>query len=136
MSNVGTSLHCLLSLRRVRTTWSIVTLVKFLPELGDNFSTGSVGGRSMDEKLGSPDSSGHPREHAARRRSVRGFTVLLWGTVAIAASAIVAATFEARTSYVQSRLFSGIAKTLTYDVKPGPSDNIAFPRGGPDDKRK
>jgi membrane peptidoglycan carboxypeptidase len=43
---------------------------------------------------------------------------------------------EARTSALQSRLLSRYAAKLTYRVEPGPSDAIAFPRGGPFDEQR
>jgi membrane peptidoglycan carboxypeptidase len=42
---------------------------------------------------------------------------------------------EARTSYVQSRLFSGMAERMTFAVHPGRSDTIRFPKWGPYDDR-
>jgi membrane peptidoglycan carboxypeptidase len=40
---------------------------------------------------------------------------------------------EARTSALQARLFARWAASLSWEVQPGPSPRIAFPRGGPFD---
>jgi membrane peptidoglycan carboxypeptidase len=42
---------------------------------------------------------------------------------------------EARTSFLQSRIFSHIAREMTFSVGAGPSDTIRFPTGGPYDQR-
>src|SRR5215470_1555584 len=43
---------------------------------------------------------------------------------------------ELRTSAIQSWLLSRYAATLSYEIKPGPSSSIAFPRGGPFDAQR
>ncbi|NJO67619.1 MAG: glycosyl transferase family 51 [Rhodospirillales bacterium] len=62
---------------------------------------------------------------------------LLAGGVAIGALALVAwgALIEADRSHVQSRLFSKLAKEMTYDVDAGPTSHIRFPDNGPYDQR-
>lgn len=42
---------------------------------------------------------------------------------------------ESQTSLMQAELLSDYAKTLTYDVEPGPSDSIRYPKKGPFDTR-
>jgi len=42
---------------------------------------------------------------------------------------------EARTSYLQSRLLSRWAADMKFVVRPGPTDTIRFPEGGPYDRR-
>ena len=42
---------------------------------------------------------------------------------------------EARTSYLQSRLLSRWAADMKFVVRPGPTDTIRFPKGGPYDRR-
>ena len=44
-------------------------------------------------------------------------------------------SIEARTSYVQSRIFSSMARKMHFTVRSGPSDTIVFPKWGPDDER-
>src|SRR5215470_3303269 len=43
---------------------------------------------------------------------------------------------ELRTSAIQSWLLSRYAAQLSYEIKPGPSASIAFPRGGPFDAQR
>jgi membrane peptidoglycan carboxypeptidase len=43
---------------------------------------------------------------------------------------------EFRTSAIQSRLLSRYAANFSWEVQPGPSPNIAFPRGGPFDAER
>jgi len=43
---------------------------------------------------------------------------------------------ELRTSAIQSWLLSRYAATLSYEIKPGASSSIAFPRGGPFDAQR
>ncbi len=42
---------------------------------------------------------------------------------------------EIRTSFLESRIFSYLARNMTFSVGPGPSDTILFPTGGPYDQR-
>ncbi|MCF4978886.1 glycosyl transferase family 51 [Pseudomonas gessardii] len=57
--------------------------------------------------------------------------LLLMGVLALA----YAASREMRTSTWQARELSRFAATLTYQVRPGPSDAIVYPGNGPFDKR-
>jgi membrane peptidoglycan carboxypeptidase len=58
---------------------------------------------------------------------------LLVGSVALAALAGLAwlTAAEIRSSWLQAGLLSKFARTLTYEVEPGPSPSIAFPVQGP-----
>ena len=81
--------------------------------------------------------SRHRHGDPGRRSPLPGLVaVLRW------ASALVALVLlgwglvsEARTSYLQSRLLSRWAADMTFEVRPGPSDAIRFPRWGPYDER-
>jgi membrane peptidoglycan carboxypeptidase len=42
---------------------------------------------------------------------------------------------EARTSYLQSRIFSSLARKMSFPARAGPSDTIVFPKWGPYDER-
>ncbi|HLT01818.1 MAG TPA: hypothetical protein VK001_06555, partial [Geminicoccaceae bacterium] len=42
---------------------------------------------------------------------------------------------EIKTSWLQSELLSRTARSLSFDVQPGPSDAIRFPTTGPYDRR-
>ena len=42
---------------------------------------------------------------------------------------------EARTSYLQSQIFSHFARETSFSVEPGPSETIVFPKWGPYDER-
>ena len=42
---------------------------------------------------------------------------------------------EARTSYLQSRIFSKLTRDMRFVVRPGPSGNVRFPKWGPYDER-
>lgn len=53
--------------------------------------------------------------------------------VTMVCGALVA--FEARTSWLQARLLSDLARELTYSLERGPSDAIRYPAGGPYDHR-
>src|SRR5215469_6290931 len=46
-----------------------------------------------------------------------------------------ALSVEARTSYLQSRIFSHFAEKTNFTVRPGPSETIVFPKWGPYDAR-
>jgi membrane peptidoglycan carboxypeptidase len=62
--------------------------------------------------------------------------VLRWVTVAAILGLLVwGIVIEARSSYLQSLMFSRLAKNLTFSVAPGPSDTIIFPKYGPYDER-
>ncbi len=76
-----------------------------------------------------------------RRRSwpglfLRTITVLRWG-VAAALLALFAwgVVAEARSSFLQSRIFSRLTRHMGFTVAPGPSDAIVFPKYGPYDER-
>lgn len=45
------------------------------------------------------------------------------------------ASFEIRTSWGQSKVLSSYAEKINFDLQPGPSDQILFPRRGPYDVR-
>ncbi len=51
-------------------------------------------------------------------------TLLCWGLAA-----------EARTSYLQSRIFSNLTRNMSFTVRSGPSRTIRFPKAGPYDER-
>ena len=44
---------------------------------------------------------------------------------------VVLVMYEMRTSWLEAREFSRYAKTLTYELKPGPSKALHFPEDGP-----
>ena len=73
-----------------------------------------------------------------RRRSkfIAAIAALRW---IVAASVMIAvgwgATWEMRTSYFQSVLFTRLAAGLMFAVKDGPSEAIRFPKSGPYDER-
>lgn len=84
--------------------------------------------------------SGRSRRH--RRRPDRGrlfghiVGALRWAT-ALAALALIGwgIAAEIRTAYLQSRIFSALARKMTYRLEPGASRTIIFPKGGPYDQR-
>lgn len=60
-------------------------------------------------------------------------SLLRWTFLGLAT--LGAILYEVRTSAVQSRLVSRYNKELSYDLGPGSSPTIVFPRGGPFDER-
>ncbi len=82
---------------------------------------------------------GRRRRRQARDRSrLFGHIViaLRWAT-ALAVLALLGwgIAAEIRTSFLQSRIFSALARNMTFSVEPGASDTILFPKGGPYDQR-
>ena len=70
-----------------------------------------------------------------RRRARRAGAVALV-TVAVAILTVAAvAWLEVRTSFLQSRYFSALARELTFRVEPGPSPSWRAPRAAPYDTR-
>ena len=67
----------------------------------------------------------------------RVLTLIIWLLVLVllAAAGLFIAD-ELRTSRLQSKEISRYAQTLTYDVQPGPSHAIVYPKEGPFDKRQ
>ncbi|OPB10331.1 transglycosylase domain-containing protein [Pseudomonas synxantha] len=81
---------------------------------------------------GSPDPAPLPKNKPQPRYVRR----LFWLIVLMALVALgFAATKEMRTSRLQAQELSRLARTLTYQVQPGPSDAIAYPGAGPFDRR-
>ena len=81
---------------------------------------------------GSSDPAPFP-QHKPRPRYVRR---LFWLIVLMALVALgFAAVKEMRTSQLQARELSRLARSLTYQVEPGPSDAITYPGAGPFDRR-
>jgi membrane peptidoglycan carboxypeptidase len=62
-------------------------------------------------------------------------TLLLGAGVASALIGAYGLAIELRTSWLQSELFSRTARSLTFDVQPGPSATIRYPEAGPYDER-
>jgi len=56
--------------------------------------------------------------------ALAALTMLCWGLAA-----------EARTSYLQSRIFSNLTRDMSFAVRSGPSHTIRFPSWGPYDER-
>src|SRR5262247_587598 len=80
--------------------------------------------------LVSSQSLERPGHHSARWLKVAGVVVLVLGGLGSLAY------HELRTSAIQSWLLSRYAAQLSYEIKPGPSASIAFPRGGPFDAQR
>src|SRR3546814_7491117 len=64
------------------------------------------------------------------RRVAAGGSILLFWT-----AAGCLAVLEAKTSTLQSELFSRVAGQMTFWVEEGPSDAVLFPADGPYDRR-
>ncbi|MCO7614648.1 transglycosylase domain-containing protein [Pseudomonas chlororaphis] len=80
----------------------------------------------------SEDEAPLPKKPRARRYAWR----LFWLLLLIALIALgVAATREMRTSKLQAREFSQLARDLSYSLQPGPSDAMLYPGAGPFDRR-
>ena len=69
------------------------------------------------------------------RRSVRWLKLAVVIALCVGGLAFVA-YHELRTSAMQSWLLSRYAARLSYEIEPGPSPRIAFPRGGPFDAQR
>jgi len=72
---------------------------------------------------------------APRHQSARWLKLAIVVTLCVGGLASVA-YHELRTSAIQSWLLSRYAASLSYEIKPGPSPSIAFPRGGPFDAQR
>jgi len=70
------------------------------------------------------------------RLFLRFMSALRWAAV-IAALWCVGwlAALEARSSYVQSRIFTALTRDMSFALEPGPSSSIRFPKHGPYDER-
>ena len=80
----------------------------------------------------SEDEAPLPKKTGPRRYAWR----LFWLLLLIALIALgVAATREMRTSKLQAREFSKLARDLSYSLQPGPSDAMLYPGAGPFDRR-
>jgi hypothetical protein len=74
-------------------------------------------------------------EKPPRSRVKHGWKAFWLLLLIIAIVVGLAAAKEMRTSRFQSREVSKFAKTLSYEIKPGPSDAIHYPGAGPFDLR-
>jgi membrane peptidoglycan carboxypeptidase len=70
----------------------------------------------------------HPRRRLLAR-------LLLWLIVLLGLAFVAVLVWEIRHAELQSRWIHRYASTLTWDVQPGPSDALVFPKEGPFDKR-
>jgi len=59
-----------------------------------------------------------------------------WHWITLGAILIACCVYEIRTASLQARVFARLNSWLVYDVAPGPSARMAFPRGGPFDARR
>lgn len=66
-------------------------------------------------------------------RSRRVHCVLIWSAAGI--TLLAAGLIEARSSWLQSRLFSALARRMTFTLAKGPSGAIRYTRTGPYDQR-
>ena len=81
---------------------------------------------------GSSDPAPSPKNTPRPRYGRRLFwLIVLMGLIALG----FAAAKEVRTSRLQAQELSRLARSLTYQVEPGPSDTIAYPGAGPFDRR-
>ncbi len=55
----------------------------------------------------------------------------IWAKVLVAVLLVAAATMELRTSWLQSRLFSALARHATYSLQAGAAENIRYPSPAP-----
>ena len=62
-------------------------------------------------------------------------TLLLGAGMATALTMAFGLVTELNTSWLQSELFSRAARSLTFNVEPGPSETIRYPGAGPYDER-
>ncbi|MBV8454109.1 MAG: hypothetical protein JOZ29_17835 [Deltaproteobacteria bacterium] len=75
-----------------------------------------------------------------RRFGARVFRFFVWALRWATAIAVLAAlcwglAIDARTSYLQSRLFTSITRNMSFAIGPGTSNSIRFPKWGPYDER-
>ena len=78
--------------------------------------------------------SEHSVEPGRRRRS--RLWLLVWGTVLLVAMlAVLLLSHEARTSRWQAWALERYAAPMAFEVAPGPSEHIRFPKHGPFDER-
>jgi membrane peptidoglycan carboxypeptidase len=90
----------------------------------------AVVGRSLHGSRRDPDprAAGGPLHFVVR--------LLRWTTVAAALALLGwGLGAEARTSYLQSRIFSHLTRDMRFVARPGPSRDIRFPEWGPYDQR-
>ena len=70
------------------------------------------------------------------KRLVRAIAVLRWAAVAVVLALLAwGVVAEIDTSFLQSVIFSRLARHMSYSVAPGASDAIMFPKYGPYDER-
>lgn len=81
------------------------------------------------------DEQAPPPEKPPRTRSRHGWKAFWLLLLIIAIVVGLAAQKEMRTSRFQARELSKFAKTLSYELKPGPSDAVRYPGAGPFDLR-
>jgi hypothetical protein len=79
----------------------------------------------------------NPRSAGKLEMRVRRWsrTLVLGAGMAAALTLVFGVVTEARTSWLQAELFSRAARSLTFEVQPGPSATIRYPRTGPYDER-
>jgi len=84
-----------------------------------------------------PESSDETTPRPVKRRFRFNALVTLHWTLRLVCVAGLGwlALLEARTSFVQSAVFSHLAGEMHFNVKPGPSPDIRFPQSGPYDER-
>ena len=82
----------------------------------------------------SDDTVEQPQPAPARKRS-RIKPALLLLLLMLLSVVVIWGYQESKTSAMQARYFSKLAKRLTYKVEPGPSNAIRFPSDSPYDER-
>ncbi|MDM8523657.1 transglycosylase domain-containing protein [Desulfococcaceae bacterium HSG8] len=73
--------------------------------------------------------------NAPYKRRTRRLRLWIWEAI-LSIMIIAGIWYEMHTSFFQSWFLSKYAEKLSYDVKPGPSEDIVFPKEGPFNKRR
>ena len=96
---------------------------------------GEAGGEAETPDEPGPKPGGARPETTRPRRRIRWLRVLLTAGILTSGALGALALYEARTSYLQARVFSDAARTQYWDLHAGSSDRLVPPGEGPYDLR-
>ena len=117
----------------MRSDWLCAGTLQHWWRSGHHRALGQTWPRTTDETLRVTDPAPVISNRASRWR--RFLRIALWSALLLLIAAGGLLWYEMNTSLLQAHVLSELGREMTYQVEPGASDSIRFPKHGPFDVR-